>query len=522
MSKTKVLIAGAGPTGLTLALWLTRLGVPVRIFDKATAPGETSRALAVQARTLEFHRQIGIVDDVLAAGVRIEQITVHTPAGVAARLPLSDFGRGISPYSFAFALPQDIHERVLITHLERAGVEVERNTELVAFEDKGDAVVATLSREGRSETVSAAYLAGCDGARSTVRHGLNIGFPGGTYEQAFYVADVKGTGEITRNGMDTTVSAYGFAIVMPVRQSGSVRLIGIVPKAHEADETISFEAIRADIERDTGVAIDEVNWFSTYHVHHRVAERFRVGRAFLCGDAGHIHSPAGGQGMNTGMGDAVNLAWKLAAVVQGRADPRLLDSYEPERIAFAKKLIETTDTAFRFITSRSRLIGLFRRYLMPKILNVLLHTSFGSRFFFGVISQASIQYRDGPISSGRAGKVSGGDRLPYVAGARSNNFEPLRSLDWQVHVYGEVNPEFRAMLASTGIPVHSFAWSDAAGKAGLQRDAAYLVRPDCHVALASPVQEAASFQRYFAGLAIRPRTAERAPYRVPGTMHSLA
>ncbi|WP_245420417.1 MULTISPECIES: FAD-dependent monooxygenase [unclassified Mesorhizobium] len=522
MSKTKVLIAGAGPTGLTLALWLTRLGVPVRIFDKAAAPGETSRALAVQARTLEFHRQIGIVEDVLAEGVRLEQLTIHTPSGVAARLPLSDFGRGISPYSFAFALPQHIHERVLITHLERAGVEVERGTELVAFQDKGEAVIATLLRNGKTETVSAAYLAGCDGSRSAVRHGLNIGFPGGTYEQSFYVADVKGSGEITRNGMDTTISTYGFAIVMPVRQSGSARLIGIVPKAHEADETITFEAIRADIERDTGVKVHEVNWFSTYRVHHRVAERFRVGRVFLVGDAGHIHSPAGGQGMNTGMGDAVNLAWKLAAVVQGRADPRLLYSYEPERIAFAKKLIESTDTAFRFITSRSRLIGLFRRYLMPKFLNALLHTSFGSRAFFGLISQAAIQYRAGPISSGTAGKVSGGDRLPYVVHGSSDNFQPLRSLDWQVHVYGEVNAEFRAMLASTGIPVHAFAWSEAAGKAGLQRDAAYLVRPDGHVGLASPVQEAASFQRYLASLAIRPRLAERAPYRVPGTMHSLA
>ncbi|TIP88618.1 MAG: hypothetical protein E5X58_27800 [Mesorhizobium sp.] len=521
-SQTKILIAGAGPTGLTLALWLTRLGVPVRIFDKAAGPGETSRALAVQARTLEFHRQIGIVEDVLAAGVRLEQLTVRTPAGIAARLPLSDFGRGISPYSFAFALPQDIHERILITHLERTGVRVERNTELVAFEDRTSSVVATLRNGGATETVCAAYLVGCDGARSAVRHGLNIGFPGGTYEQAFYVADVTGSGAVTRNGMDTTVSAYGFAIAMPVRQSGSLRLIGIVPKAHEADETITFEAIRADVERDTGIKVNEVNWFSTYRVHHRVAERFRVGRVFLCGDAGHIHSPAGGQGMNTGMGDAVNLGWKLAAVVQGRADQRLLDSYEPERIAFARKLIESTDTAFRFITSRSRLVGLFRRYLMPKILKVLLHTSFGSRAFFGLISQAAIQYRSGPISSGTAGKISGGDRLPYVLTAGGNNFEPLRSLDWQVHVYGEANAEFRAMLAPTGIPIHSFAWSDMAKAAGLHRDGAYLVRPDGHVALASPVQEAAAFQRYLAALSLRPRLAERAPYRVAGTMHSLA
>lgn len=522
MSKTKVLIAGAGPTGLTLALWLTRLGVPVRIFDKASGPGETSRALAVQARTLEFHRQIGIVEDVLAAGVRIEQLTVHTPAGIAARLPLADFGRGISPYPFAFALPQDIHERVLITHLERAGVEVERDTELVAFEDKGDAVVVTLNRDGRTETVSAAYLAGCDGARSAVRHGLNIGFPGGTYEQSFYVADVDGRGDVTRNGMDTVISAYGFAIVMPVRQSGSLRLIGIVPKAHEADESITFETIRADVERDTGVKVHQVNWFSTYRVHHRVAENFRTGRVFLAGDAGHIHSPAGGQGMNTGMGDAVNLAWKLAAVVQGRADQRLLDSYEPERIAFARKLIDSTDQAFRVAASRSRLVGLFRRYLMPKILRIVLGTTVGSRAFFGLISQTRIRYRESPISSGKAGKIEGGDRLPYIAGTRDDNFEPLRSLDWQVHVYGELNAEFRAMLAPAGIPIHAFAWSDTAKAAGLQRDGAYLVRPDGHVALASPVQEAASFQRYIAGLAIRPRIAERAPYRISGTMHSLA
>lgn len=521
-AQTKVLIAGAGPTGLTLALWLTRLGIPVRLFDKDAGPGETSRALAVQARTLEFHRQIGIVDDVIAAGVKIEQLTVHTPAGVAAKLPLADFGRGISPYPFAFALPQDIHERILIVHLERAGVQVERDTELVAFEDKGSSVVATLRKNGTDEIVSAAYLAGCDGARSAVRHGLGIGFPGGTYEQAFYVADVDGRGDVTRNGMDTVISAYGFAIVMPVRQSGSLRLIGIVPKAHEADETITFEAIRADIERDTGVAIDKVNWFSTYRVHHRVADRFRVGRVFLAGDAGHIHSPAGGQGMNTGMGDAVNLAWKLAAVVQGRADQRLLDSYEPERIAFARKLIHSTDQAFRVATSGSRLVGLFRRYLMPKILRLGLGTTFGSRRFFGLISQTRIQYRESAISSGKAGTIEGGDRLPYVPAANGDNFEPLRSLDWQVHVYGEANGEFRAMLASTGIPVHVFAWSDIAEAAGLQRDGAYLVRPDGHVALASPVQEAAAFQRYVAGLAIKPRLAERAPYRITGTMHSLA
>jgi hypothetical protein len=159
---------------------------------------------------------------------------------------------------------------------------------------------------------------------------------------------------------------------------------------------------------------------------------------------------------------------------------------------------------------------------MPKILRLGLGTAFGSRRFFGLISQTRIQYRESAISSGKAGTIEGGDRLPYIPAANSDNFEPLRSLDWQVHVYGEANGEFRAMLASTGIPVQVFAWSDMAQAAGLQRDGAYLVRPDGHVALASPVQEAAAFQRYLAGLAIKPRLAERAPYRITGTMHSLA
>ncbi len=420
-AKTQVLIVGAGPSGLTLALWLARLGVGVRVIDRSTGPGETSRALAVQARTLEFHRQIGIVEDVLAAGVRINRLTVRTPAGIGAALKLADFGAGISRYSFAFALPQDIHEKILAGHLKAAGVEIERKTELVSFSQNASGVIATLRKDDLGEKVEAAYICGCDGAHSAVRHGLNIGFPGGAYRQSFYVADVEGAGAITQEGMDMRVGMYGFAIMMPVRQSGTIRLIGVVPEAHEHDESITFDAIRSDIEHDTGVKVTSVKWFSTYHVHHRVAEKFRVGRAFIVGDAGHIHSPAGGQGMNTGMGDAVNLAWKLAAVLQGRANASLLDSYEPERIAFARLAHSSTDRAFKLAVSRSRLIGFWRRYLLPHMMSTLLATSRGSHMFFRMISQTGINYRASPLSIGSAGSVLAGDRLPWVDFGASDN-----------------------------------------------------------------------------------------------------
>jgi hypothetical protein len=293
---------------------------------------------------------------------------------------------------------------------------------------------------------------------------------------------------------------------MPVRQSGSLRLVGIVPKRLEAVPELTFEMIREDVERDSGIKVETVNWFSSYRVHHRVADHFRKGRIFIAGDAGHIHSPAGGQGMNTGMGDAVNLAWKLAAVLQGRAAPQLLDSYEPERIAFARSLIKGTDRAFRLVSGRSWLSDIWRQFVMPNILARLIKTKFGSRFFFGLISQTRINYRGGPISRGKAGAVEGGDRLPWVAGAEGDNFAPLASLDWQVHVYGDTSETFAERVGATGIPLHRFEWTEAMGKSGLLRDAAYLVRPDGHVGLAGASQDVHAFTAYVGDLGIKPRS----------------
>ena len=210
------------------------------------------------------------------------------------------------------------------------------------------------------------------------------------------------------------------------------------------------------------IDVERVNWFSTYRVHHRVADHFRKGCAFLLGDAAHIHSPVGGQGMNTGIGDAVNLAWKLAAVLDGRAPASLLDSYEPERIAFARRLVATTDQAFTGVTSDGAIARRVRLNLVPLLMPPLFSLAMVRRFMFRTVSQTSVNYRGSSLSEGRAGKVEGGDRLPWVkadpSGGTKDNFAPLRSLDWQVHVYGDVRAELEAVCEERKLPLHVFPW----------------------------------------------------------------
>jgi hypothetical protein len=230
-----------------------------------------------------------------------------------------------------------------------------------------------------------------------------------------------------------------------------------------------------------------VNWFSSYHVHHRVADHFRLGRAFLLGDAAHIHSPAGGQGMNTGIGDAVNLSWKLAAVLRGRAAPALLDSYDPERIGFARRLVQTTDRIFTFAASEGSLAERVRTQVVPRLAPGLTGLDFVRRFAFRTVSQMVVNYRRGPLSKGAAGDVWGGDRLPWVrlAGG-ADNFTPLQTLDWQVHVYGDASASLGRACQALGLNLHRIPWSPAMRKAGLKQDAVYPVRPDGYVALADP------------------------------------
>jgi 2-polyprenyl-6-methoxyphenol hydroxylase-like FAD-dependent oxidoreductase len=483
--------------------------VSVRIIDKLAASGTTSRALAVQGRTLEFYQQFGLAQAVMDHGHKVAAVNLWVKARPAARIPLGNLGQGLTPFPFPIIFPQDEHEALLIKRLSALGIEIERQVELADFEERGGEIRATLRRAGTEEVGSYAYLAGCDGARSRVREVLGAGFPGGTYDHLFYVADVEAAGSPMNGELHVDLDDADFLAVFPLRQPGEARLIGSVRDTAAKDrEHLDFDDVQGRAIENLRIEVKHVNWFSTYRVHHRVAQQFRKGRAFLLGDAAHIHSPVGGQGMNTGIGDAVNLAWKLAASLKEPRSSSLLDSYEPERIAFARRLVATTDRAFTAVTSATAFARLVRTKVIPALAPALFRVPAVRRFAFRTVSQIAVNYRDCPLSRGDAGRLCGGDRLPWVKIGQSeeHNFAALSSMDWQMHVYGDPARGLRALADSRKIPLHIFPWRGDMRKAGLKRNAAYLIRPDGYIGVAESTGSASVIDAYLCekNLTVRP------------------
>jgi 2-polyprenyl-6-methoxyphenol hydroxylase-like FAD-dependent oxidoreductase len=499
MKRSDVLIIGAGPTGLVLALWLTKLGANVQIIDKTTGPGTTSRALAVHARTLELYRQLDLAETIIQRGHKVPAANLWVKGQRETRVAFDDAGADLTPYPFLHIFPQDEHEQLLVETLQAMGVSVERQRELVSYEEQDDCVRASMRRpDGTQDIWEATYIAGCDGARSLVRQIMGTGFPGGTYQQLFYVADIKAAGPPMDGELHVDLDEADFLAVFPLAGDGRARLIGTVREKELVDaHTLKFEDINDRAISHLQVDVQAVNWFSTYHVHHRVTERFRKGRAFLLGDAAHIHSPAGGQGMNTGIGDAINLAWKLKAVLDRQAPDRLLDSYEAERIVFARKLVKTTDRAFTLATAEGRVADFIRTQIVPLVIPTIAGFDTWREWGFRTVSQLTLNYRDSPLSDGKAGKVHGGDRLPWVKMDDGDNHQALEAIKWQVHVYGTAAPDIVAWCEARKMPLHVFRWEEKFESIGLLRDSVYLLRPDSYVAYADEAGRAEKLKRYF-------------------------
>jgi 2-polyprenyl-6-methoxyphenol hydroxylase-like FAD-dependent oxidoreductase len=483
-----VLVAGAGPTGLMTACWLRRLGLTVAVIDGKPGPTTESRAMVLQARTMEIYDQLGVVDTVLAAAQRAEALAPGFERRAFGRVPLGAIGAGTTPYPWIYVLEQSRNERILHDHLVALGGEVRWGHRLGTVADADGGVVATIDGPGGESTVRARFLVGADGSSSAVRTQRGIAFEGVTNAHTFYVIDATEVRGLVADSVNVRPGSTDFMLAFPMSGPGNWRLIGVVRDA-DADGRITEDDIRARLRRIFAITYGPSRWFATYKVHHRVAAAFRDGPVFLAGDAGHVHSPIGAQGMNTGLQDAHNLAFKLADVVHGRAPDAWLDRYEAERRPVARRLISTTDRLFGIITSEALTLRTLRRLVTPLIGPLAVRfvpSASGASRLFGYVSQTRIHYWMGARpADGRRGAVVG-RRLPWSDG----NFEVLKSLQWQVHAYGQTDAE--RLTAQLDLPVHVFP---PAPRTGLREGRLYLVRPDGFVAAeASPDDAPAVFR----------------------------
>jgi 2-polyprenyl-6-methoxyphenol hydroxylase-like FAD-dependent oxidoreductase len=481
-----VLVVGAGPTGLMLANWLARLGVTVIVADTKDGPTRESRALLVQARSLEIYDQLGIGDQVLRAAHRAEAVAPGYLDRAFGRVPLGALGSGLTPYPYLEILEQSRNEEILYENLQKLGADVRWESPVTAVRQTEDGIAAKVG----NDTVRARFCVGCDGANSAVRKARRIDFPGSTNAQRFYVIDATAVGGLVSNAVNVRPSGDDFLLAFPMSDRGDWRLIGTADDT-DGDGDLTEQDVRPRIRR-FAVTYGDARWFATYRVHHRIAAAFRDGPFFLAGDAAHVHSPVGGQGMNTGLQDAHNLAFKLADVLQGRRKDGWLDRYEAERRPVAETLVATTDRVFGLVTSRRRVARVLRRLLTPMLAPVgvrVLPRSPGGSLFFQYLSQTRIHYWMTPqartAARGRRDPVVG-RRLPWTG----NNFAVLRTADWQIHAYGEEVP---GVVRDLGLPVHLFA---AAPDTPLRPGVLYLVRPDGFVAAQAAPEEAADvFER---------------------------
>jgi 2-polyprenyl-6-methoxyphenol hydroxylase-like FAD-dependent oxidoreductase len=517
-----VLVVGAGPTGLTLASQLARFGVRFRIVDKAHNRAGESRALAVQARSLEVLQALGLGEELASRGRTTTRLLLHVDRGKPPAIDLGNIGRNDTRFPFILFVSQTETEAVLATHLESRGVVIERGVELESMRQESEGVACTLRHpDGRQESVHVRYVAGCDGAHSTVRKQAGIPFEGGAYPQEFALGDVEADG-LELGAIHAFGAGRGFAMFFPLGHPRTWRVMAMEAGAQqhgaphdEPDVTmnaLSLAELQSMIGEPTyrSVTLRDPAWLTRFRLHHRQAARYREKRVFLAGDAAHIHSPVGAQGMNTGIQDAWNLGWKLAMVAQGRAIEPLLDSYQAERWPVGRTLLRATDRLFAGFAksvSGSQVMTSLRRVIVRGVVAPALARPKIRAVAFHFVSQLGIHYRKSPVVAEGQPRLSkgpkAGDRLPDAHvlrdGRRTYLQQALASphvhlllcgpvAAWNTHDVIDLADRFPDVLAIHYLArEHSHgALVDPSGDAftrlGVERNAAYLIRPDGHVA----------------------------------------
>lgn len=388
-----VLIVGAGPSGLTMALELSRRGIDYRIIDKQPERIKTSNALAIQPRTLEMLDDMGVVDGFLKMGQRIVSISIND---ASRNISLVSTDQIESYYNFIQSLPQYYTEEILDQQLLRQDKQIERQRELVQLERKEGMVVAELlDADGNPETVQCQWLIACDGARSTIRNILDVKFTGIDFPQRFIIADVHIESDYPDDQVIAFLSKYGPIAFFPIK-AGSFRMVATLMNSdRDPEQSISLLEIQKITEQRTKgkIKVKDAFWVSPFWIHNRMVANMREGSVFFVGDAAHTHSPAGGQGMNTGMQDAYNLAWKLALVIKGESEVRLLDTYQEERCSIAKQVLNDTEKMTKIILIKSD----FMRFLRFVLIKLALGIHKLQHKFLMKLTQLTMRYSNSSI-----------------------------------------------------------------------------------------------------------------------------
>lgn len=393
-----VLVAGAGPVGLTLAAELLRHGVRARVVDMNDGPSLWSKAAVVHARTLEAMEAMGCADAALARGRRVHALGFYTGSERVGQVSIDSLD---SPYPFILGISQRETEILLEQHLRALGGEIERRVELASFTQDDAGVNVRLLRDASCETATVPWLVGCDGAHSMVRKTLEIPFEGSTYEEAILQADVRIRWPFPAPPDEGLffASPRGVLAALPVLAEGRYRLLCLLGSEEQYDPTLESFRLLMDERGPAGAVVDDPAWMVTFRFHHRMVPRYRKGRVFLAGDAAHVHSPVGGQGMNMGMLDAVNLAWKLALVIRGEGRHALLDSYQTERLPVAAATLNITDAATRIAARALGLRSPLVQRLRDQLFRLACRLPVVEERAAAVLGGIAVDYRGSPIVS---------------------------------------------------------------------------------------------------------------------------
>jgi 2-polyprenyl-6-methoxyphenol hydroxylase-like FAD-dependent oxidoreductase len=487
--KTQVVIVGAGPTGLSMAIQLMRYNIDFIIIEKNETTTPFSKALVVQARTLEILEEIGIAEKAIAEGRVTIALNAFENGKQKFKVDVNGLGQGVSQFPFALSLEQCKTEKLFVDYLTENGKTISWNSTFTHFVESDNGLTAYYKTEDNLETkIEADYIVGADGAGSAIRHQGNFTFEGDTAARIFYVSDVKiSSSVICQNELYMFLIKKGFILFFPMQGDGHYRIVGILPDANESQTEFHFEELIPDLKKQVAVPLEfiETRWFSTYKVHSRKANNFRKSRCFIAGDAAHIHTPAGGQGMNTGIQDAYNLTWKMALTLQGKVNEVVLESYSIEREQNARNLLNTTDKMFDIISGSNFFWNFLRLKVFPVIAGFIVKNRSFRKRVFPLLSQTGIAYNNSPLTiKSSVGNIYAGVRMPYFVFKNGKNiFEFLKEPRFKILFFGNDEKANFQNIIIHFLVVAKFAFSEipfSIFKA--QKNFYVLLRPDNHIA----------------------------------------